>query len=378
MEWQTRPKMSLSCTHCSSSSRDSEDPMIVPYGIRAGLILFALVVGACACTRSAPPSQTAVSGVNEDKFRSFIQAYLAHPVGGNATILLGDLPPRVGIPFPQEAVLIGSVSRPHGEGRWLEALIELRGIGPTRAERLFREAFEARDWSAFEFAPAAGSVHDQLQALGGTQLGFCEGEERLAIVTIAPGNPTTASTSVRVTVAPQGFPSPCDPLSIFDPTVGPLISRFGLPEPFPRLTAPLGAQTDGPMTVATGLASASRSHTVTDSDATNDQLLEHYGQQLDEARWRQIESGVSEVTAWSHWRFEDRLDRPWTAVLTVYDSVGRTVVDDSGPPARTVTVEAISMGHSMPRTLPTAPTAASDRAPDDYRDLPAVTRESAN
>ncbi len=324
-----------------------------PWAARLAVVVAVAVIGAgCGETVGEATPAPAV----DEEYRSLVARYLAGPLDGDARVRLRDLPRDADIPFPEEAILIGSVEQVlESGGTVVTALVEVPAIGPEDAPAAFIEAFEAAGWEARDIPVLPGSFAEEIRTAGGSYTALCLGEDRLAtVLTLATGSRDRDDEAVtaRITIGPNAIPTDlCGRPTFFGSTSGPILARFGQPDPFPILTAPVDGLADGPMVVASGLASASRSHTVTRTEASNAKLQAHYGAQLREALWVEVESGAYRGATWSLWRFQDRLGREWTAVLSILEQEAHMGVDRMLPElrVRVVTIEAIPMGHSMPQ-----------------------------
>lgn len=318
-----------------------------PRATGLGFVLGLALIGA-GCGEAV--DEPAPAPTVDEEYRSFVGRYLADPLEGDAMVRLRDLPPEANIPFPEAAILVGSVERFAEAGLVVTVLVDLPGVDLEDGETTFREAFEAAGWHLRDIPILPESYAEDIRDGGGSYTVVCDGEERFATVMTMAGPEGTVRG--RITVAPSDPPTDlCGRPTFFGSTTGPILARFGQPDPFPVLVPPADADVSGPMRVSSGLASASRSHIVTVTPASNLELLGHYGDQLRGSLWTEIASGTQQGAAWSLWRFGDRFAREWTAVLSVIDQEAEQGVVRMEPELRirVVTVEALPLGHSMPK-----------------------------
>jgi hypothetical protein len=86
----------------------------------------------------------------------------------------------------------------------------------------------------------------------------------------------------------------------------------------PSLKAPRGARMTGG---GGGSSSDGSAYSSTDmeSSLTAEELLAHYNAQLEQAGWKMVDQGLSDVVGWSTWRLADKAGKEWGGTLMVME-----------------------------------------------------------
>jgi hypothetical protein len=174
-------------------------------------------------------------------------------------------------------------------------------------DRMLASGWSTPTWRQGPGGFASPHLAQQAQAL------FCRSAEGPALTVFAEmGADQIAHGTLTINLDPAN--NPCRPpvdREHHDMRVGPHIPPLETP-PDSALVA--YAPSDGPG-ISTALATLTA-----DLDLTA--IIEHYGQQLEEAGWHLIEAGESGPVAWSAWSFVDRDRSPAHGILTVMREPG--------------------------------------------------------
>lgn len=240
----------------------------------------------------------------------FVRRLLADPITDETSPLPEVYPGRLpeGLPFeipvPEEAMLLGGVSRPASFGRDFEVLLESEAAPEDLAEA-FRRLLTAAGWEEQPPLEPSGFVRRD----AARSRTFCRSERGPAIlVNIREVEDFGRGTSVvRVWLdLREGRNSPCATLRSSRPFEQGVLPRLEPPRRAVLLPGGLGGG---------GGIGDYRSGVALRTELDLSELLEHYGSQLRTAEWSEIDRELGAKHALSHWAFS-RDGEAWNAVFS--------------------------------------------------------------
>lgn len=307
-------------------------------GLTLVIVTGVALIASIACTGESTSPTSEKRAAADVEFQTFIRRYLDAPttVGGPARIMVKDLPRDFDVPMPPEAILVGSIARDEGI---TQVVIDVPTKTPEETIGAFQVALEEAGWRLLTSGSTPGGVNSS--ELPESIILVACGDRDQWLQVRAANSPLLeeGTTDVRLTLAESGrFSTGCER------PVTRNASAFSTGSPFPNLDPSPGTiEHDRFPLFYSGTAVTTAN--IFDTALAPESIAATYAQQLREAGWQNIESGVTHEAAWSHWRFTDRQGRGWIAVLTASQTSPDTELMTY---PRTVVLEGIPLGHSLP------------------------------
>lgn len=261
----------------------------------------------------APVGQTGavgkveVTGGDEATLREFIQRYLT-PVypgapTGDTKVRIGKLPEEmpVEIPLPEGARVVASVQQPQP---YTQIILDVPQT-PEEITAFYAKALSENGWQPAPQGSQGGGF------VGPADVGerYClkEGEAYLEIMSLEKGE---GPTDVRLNLSSQANYQVCQER-------GPESMEQGM-SLIPSLKAPSGARMTGGGGGG-GSDGSAYSSTDMESSLTAAELLAHYNAQLEQAGWKMVDQGLTDVVGWSTWKLTDKDGKEWGGTLMVME-----------------------------------------------------------
>lgn len=231
------------------------------------------------------------------RLRSPVRGLL--PVKDQPQIYVGKLPDHLSIelPFPDQSNILGSVER---EAKEIEIILEVESPAEAVIE-FYEEEMDAAGWTKSSFwdhSKGGFTGHARIESAS-----FCFGPQG-PMLNIAAGPPGEKTSDLRIHLMLGDRPE-CDQK---------VAQRF-LPSPIPSLISPKGEWKSGGG--STGTNDHRSSSGTLDTSMPLIEVLEYYGEQLENAEWKRIDSVHGRKTACSNWALQDVESNDWIGILLI-------------------------------------------------------------
>ena len=252
--------------------------------------------------------QVEIVGGDEQSLRKFIQRYFSpiYPgaAEGEKKILIGSLPDDlpIDLPLPEGAQVVASFQEPSA---FTQVILDVP-LTPDEIESFYTQTLTDLGWKpAPAHQPGGGFVSSE--DAGGR---FCLGESD-AYLEVRPLEAPEGLTDVRLNLQ-----APVEYFACQEQDAGYMDAGSHI---IPSLEAPQGVQITSNGAGSSSDGSAYNSADLQTSLSINELLL-HYNTQLEEAGWKLVDQGTSEVVAWSAWKLLDDQGDEWGGNLIVMDN----------------------------------------------------------
>jgi hypothetical protein len=254
-----------------------------------------------------------IIGGDEETLREFIQRWLTpiYPGApeGETKVWIGELPDDlpVDIPLPEGSRVVASVQ----DLSPFKQIILDAPQTPEEITAFYAKALSEAGWQAAPQAASGGGF------TGPADMGerYCLREDEAYLEVLSQERPGGAS-DVRLQLSDPAEFNVCQERGAESMDAGMSL--------IPPLKAPRGARmTGGGGGSSAGGGSGNESaysSTDMETNLTAKDLLAHYNAQLEQAGWKLVDQGLSDVVGWSAWKLVDKEGGEWGGTLLVMES----------------------------------------------------------